>query len=109
MKDFDDLEQERNLKIFGVTLGGGFGEVSMAGKPFAEATWVSGNTWEHVCITPKQGCRTLKFVEMCFLKDIFFKDEETVLQTLPEKTNYINNAQNSIHLWRPLHSEMLPE
>lgn len=38
--------------------------------------------------------------EMCVVKDIFWQDEEAVVQIHPKKSQYVNIAE-ALHLWRP--------
>ena len=44
--------------------------------------------------------------DMCKIKDIFFKEEECVVQYHPPKSQYVNNAENCLHLWRPIEESM---
>ena len=39
--------------------------------------------------------------EMCEVKDIFWNDEEQVVQIHPKKSEYINLTE-ALHLWRPV-------
>ena len=39
--------------------------------------------------------------EMCFIKDIFWDDEEEVVQIHPRKSEYVNMTE-ALHLWRPV-------
>lgn len=66
-----------------------------------------GGGWEHVSVsTPKQKkCPSWKI--MCRVKDLFWNDEDTVIQFHPAKDNYINNHPYCLHLWRPI-AEKLP-
>ncbi len=34
-------------------------------------------------------------------KDMFFKEDEIVVQYHPAKSEYVNNMPNCLHLWRP--------
>ena len=38
--------------------------------------------------------------EMCEIKDIFWEDEEMVVQIHPKKSEYVNITE-ALHLWRP--------
>ena len=38
---------------------------------------------------------------MCFIKDLFFNEDETVVQYHPAKSDYVNNNPYVLHLWRP--------
>ena len=69
--------------------------------------------WEHVsarvCVEKyhgklKERCPT--WGEMCLLKDIFFKEDEVVVQYHPKKEDYVNIHPNVLHLWRPLDADI---
>ena len=56
--------------------------------------------WEHVSVSLKK--RTPHWSEMCYIKDIFWDEEDCVMQLHPPKSEYINNNPNTLHLWRPI-------
>ncbi len=58
-----------------------------------------GKGWDHVSISTNKK-RMPNWEEMCFVKDLFFDEEETVIQFHPKKTEYINQCENCLHLWR---------
>lgn len=63
------------------------------------------NGWEHVSVSlPK---RTPTWDEMCFIKDLFWEDEEVVMQLHPRKSDYINMHKNCLHLWKPTHGDIV--
>lgn len=68
--------------------------------------------WEHVSVSCqfKRGSRWKTRIptweEMCFIKDLFWDDNEVVIQLHPAKENYINNHPHVLHMWRPLHEEL---
>ena len=66
---------------------------------------VTGVAWEHVSVSTKSRCPTWK--EMCWVKGLFFEDEEVVIQYHPRKSDYVNMHPYCLHLWRPL-TETLP-
>ena len=43
---------------------------------------------------------------MCFVKDLFWEPEETVVQLHPPASRYVNNAPYCLHLWRNSREEM---
>ena len=45
--------------------------------------------------------RCPKWNEMCFIKDLFFEDEEEVYQIHPKKSEYVNLHPYTLHMWRP--------
>jgi hypothetical protein len=56
--------------------------------------------WEHVSVSLSTRCPN--WTEMCYVKDLFWDDEETVMQLHPPKSQYVNNHPYCLHLWRPL-------
>lgn len=63
-----------------------------------------GNGWEHVSVSLKNRCPNWK--EMCFIKDLFWDSEDTVIQYHPPKSQYINNFPYCLHLWRPINEKI---
>ena len=106
MKTNQELKKIPNLLIVRLGEDGGIGEMYRAGKPFASVIWSNGGGWEHVSIAPYRHSHTPTWDEMCALKDMFFYDEETVVQYHPAKSQYVNNMPNCLHLWRPLNATM---
>lgn len=74
----------------------------------------SGQGWEHVSVSLRQQerkhihpvTRTLTWDEMCFVKDLFWNDDEVVVQYHPAKKNYVNMHPYCLHLWKPTHDEI---
>ncbi|WP_034757714.1 DUF7694 domain-containing protein [Rossellomorea vietnamensis] len=60
----------------------------------------NGGGWEHVSISHKRKIPSWK--TMCELKDLFFEEDEAVMQLHPAKSKHINNHNNCLHLWRPV-------
>ena len=56
--------------------------------------------WEHVSVSTKSRCPTWK--EMCWVKDLFWESEEAVMQLHPPRSNWVNNHDYCLHLWRPM-------
>jgi hypothetical protein len=54
--------------------------------------------WEHVSVSLEG--RPPNWTEMCFVKNLFWEDEETVLQFHPPKSSYVNYHPHCLHLWR---------
>lgn len=55
--------------------------------------------WEHVSIV-LSARRLPTWEEMCLIKDIFWDEEEMVVQIHPKKSEYVNLTE-ALHLWRP--------
>lgn len=62
--------------------------------------------WEHVSVSPKHKFRIPTWNDMCYLKDVFFGDEEEVYQIHPKKSEYVNLSKNCLHLWKPIGHEL---
>lgn len=69
--------------------------------------------WEHVSVRVvkyqrtaggklKQTDETPSWDVMCRIKDLFFDEDETVLQFHPPKRDYVNIHPNVLHLWKPI-------
>lgn len=63
-----------------------------------------GLGWEHVSVSREDRCPT--WDEMCQVKDLFWGDEDTVVQYHPPKSQYVNIHKNCLHLWRPTEAPM---
>lgn len=59
-----------------------------------------GEGWEHVSVSLKH--RTPNWKEMCFIKNLFWGEDECVIQYHPPKSEYINNHEFCLHLWKPI-------
>ena len=64
----------------------------------------NGLGWEHVSVSHTN--RIPSWETMCEIKDMFFNDDEVVMQLHPKKENYINNHKYCLHLWRPLNENI---
>lgn len=56
--------------------------------------------WEHVSVSCSAMNRCPNWTEMCFVKDLFWDGEETVIQFHPPKSEYVNHHPRTLHLWR---------
>lgn len=66
-----------------------------------------GAEWDHVSVhissRPKE---VPTWIEMNFIKGIFWKPEECVIQYHPSEKNYVNCHPGTLHLWRPQHQKI---
>lgn len=60
--------------------------------------------WEHVSVSLKSRCPNWR--EMCFIKDLFWSEDDCVMQLHPPKSDYVNNHQFCLHMWKPLGAEI---
>lgn len=56
--------------------------------------------WEHVSVSTATRCPT--WDEMCRIKDLFWREDECVMQLHPPKAEWISNHEFCLHLWRPV-------
>lgn len=64
-----------------------------------------GLGWEHVSISPERA-RTPSWDVMCYFKDLFWDEEDCVVQYHPPKSEYVNESEHCLHLWRPTNEKM---
>lgn len=56
--------------------------------------------WEHVSVSTPRRCPN--WIEMCFIKDLFWGPEECVLQYHVPASQQINNHPHCLHMWAPV-------
>lgn len=102
MKKLREIRRAEGMKVEdAVITGGGYGDVTINGWTGSVIWGMEEDGWEHVSVSPYDKKITPSWDDMCRLKDIFFKDEEVVIQIHPKKSEYINKVENCLHLWRP--------
>ena len=57
-----------------------------------------GAGWEHVSVSTHDRCPTWE--EMSKIKELFWGDDDFVVQMHPPKSDYVNNHPYCLHLWR---------
>lgn len=111
MKDLTYLNKYRidTRRVFG-TMGdahNGAFKVYVGGRSF-EVIVSNGGGWEHVSVIPcnlkRKTCPTWE--EMCQIKDLFFEEDECVVEYHPPKADYVNDHPYCLHLWRPIGQEV---
>ena len=69
-----------------------------------------GGGWEHASIQVAekgiQAHRCPTWEEMCYIKEMFWEDEDCVVQYHPKKSEYVNVHPFVLHLWRPTNQEV---
>lgn len=58
-----------------------------------------GMGWEHLSVSLPDRCPT--WGEMCTFKEIFWLDSEWCVQFHPSKSEYVNNHDYCLHIWKP--------
>lgn len=87
---------------------GAFSFQSTAGSRILMIIASDGMGWEHVSVHVRQGRQAVipTWNEMCFVKNVFWDDEDVVMQLHPKKSEYVNNHAHVLHLWRPTDAEI---
>lgn len=62
-----------------------------------------GMGWDHVSVHMVEDGKveTPTWEEMCVVKDLFWDEEDCVVQYHPPKSEYVNCHPHTLHLWRP--------
>jgi len=62
--------------------------------------------WQHVSVSLSNRCPSWE--EMAMIKNLFWGEDETVIQFHPKKSEYINNHPYCLHLWKHVDGHALP-
>ena len=65
-------------------------------------SWGCG--FEHLSVSTP--IKTPTWEQMCFMKDIFWGENEVCMQLHPKKEDYVNNMQYCLHIWKPIDKEI---
>lgn len=84
-------------------IDGGLFKIPFGGKKF-NVIASHGGGWEHVSVDGGKCTPTWK--EMCFIKSLFFDENDCVIQYHPPKSKYVNALSTCLHLWRPIWAEI---
>lgn len=102
-KPLDDAENGRIItRSFKTPAGATYGAFNIKYRTFdlfvvSSGKWVE-EEWEHVSVSLKHRCPNWE--EMCFIKNLFWGDDEVVLQFHPAKTDYVNIHPYCLHMWK---------
>ena len=110
MKSLEEIKHMPNLMVQLTGADGGTGLLYLNGTKAKPATvvWSNGMGWEHVSVAFAN--RTPTWDEMSKVKDMFWHEDETVVQFHPKKSEYVNIHPYCLHLWRKKGEEYkLPE
>lgn len=64
-----------------------------------------GMGWEHVSVSLEKN-ESPSWRIMCYVKDLFWDKEDTVIQFHPAKSEYVKVHPYCLHLWRPIGVEI---
>lgn len=60
--------------------------------------------WEHVSVSTEK--RIPNWLEMDFVKNLFWDEEEGVMQFHPPRSRWVNCNPRCLHLWRPIDGQV---
>lgn len=106
MKTLEELKKTPRLYIENISNDGLSGSVVMP-QWTGSVICSTGAGWEHVSVSPYKRRITPSWDDMCRIKDMFWNDDEAVIQIHPKKADYVNNLANCLHLWRCTYKEMV--
>jgi hypothetical protein len=106
MKTLEQIKECKRLVIDKVGVDGGVGHIHI-GMWDGSVIWSNGGGWNHVSVHPFKSRITPSWDDMCRVKEIFWKDDEAVIQIHPPKEDYVDNLSNCLHLWRCTYKEMV--
>ena len=99
MKTQAEILKNERLNVFMTGFDGGAGQIYLAGAKYPlNVVWSFGGGWEHVSVSLRK--RTPTWEEMCKVKEMFRRDDETVIQYHPKKSEYVNICETCLHMWR---------
>lgn len=64
----------------------------------------SGDGWDHVSVSLPNRCPN--WLELEFVKRLFFREEETAMQLHVPPSDHVNLHPYCLHLWRPQAAEI---
>jgi len=106
MKSYEEIMSSRRVSVIERKDDGFSGIISM-GNWIGSVVCSWGGGWDHVSVSPQKRSVVPSWGDMCRVKDIFFNDNEAVIQIHPPKDEYVNQMPNCLHLWRSNDKEMV--
>lgn len=106
MKTFEEIKKNTRIAVINEGVDGFQGIIAMP-------TWKGslivskGGGWEHVSVSPEKHRIVPTWDDMCRLKDMFWNENEAVIEVHPVKADYVNNVSNCLHLWRCYYKDMV--
>ena len=64
-----------------------------------------GMGWEHVSDSLDRK-RTPDWEEMCYVKSLFWGEEDCVVQYHPPKSEYVSYHEYCLHMWKPTEQQL---
>lgn len=106
MKSWEELKECKKIVWTSKRIDGASGTL-YCHRWVGSIVYSTGAGWEHVSVAPFKKSIIPSWEDMCFVKDLFWNENEAVIQIHPAKKDYINNNPNCLHLWRCTYKEMV--
>lgn len=71
-----------------------------------QACGLPGTPWEHVSVHLRGKDRCPSWAEMCWIKDLFWRPDECVMQLHVPAADHQNCHETTLPLWRPVGAEI---
>ncbi len=96
-----DIEERAYGGVFRINMKPGRNRMLViASRYWAELDTDFNPAWNHVSVSLPGRCPAWE--EMCYVKDLFFDPEETVMQLHPPRSTWVSNHKYCLHLWEPV-------
>lgn len=105
MRTISEIKNNPALSNIQIGADGGFAEIFVDNWR-GHVIWSDGAGWEHISVSAHSKKIIPSWKDMCYIKSIFFYDDEVAIQIHPRKSDYVNNVENCLHLWRCKYKEM---
>jgi len=66
-----------------------------------------GAGWDHVSVSLPEEKKTPSWEIMATVKDLFWDDEDAVVQYHPPRSKYVNFHPGVLHLWKPQNQKII--
>jgi hypothetical protein len=100
--DWATTDADGLMGMFQITVGGIVINIVSSGPKVTES---GRGEWEHVSVSVAGFHRLPTWDEMCYVKHLFWRRDETVVQFHPREQDYQNTAE-VLHLWKPAWREI---
>lgn len=116
MKDIEEIKKTTGMKlkmegqdgfggtVYKITYKNGKPKVSNKYEDNLNFIFSWGCGFEHLSVSTP--VRTPTWEQMCFMKDIFWRDDEVCMQLHPKKEDYVDNMPYCLHIWKPINKEI---
>lgn len=76
------------------------GELRVISSGTPPSDFPDDQQWEHVSVSTQHHWQTPTWDQMCRIKRLFWREDETVIQFHPKESRYINIHPGVLHLWK---------